>query len=78
MDRAKKKTVQMTLGEYMTKTMLDRLRGPSGQAMIRRLTDILTFQILQTIERELRAMAKESGGQLDIERVLARLKLPKH
>jgi hypothetical protein len=77
MDSARKKTVQMTLGQYMTKTMLERLKGPSGQAMVRQLTDILTFQILQMIERELRAMAKESGGQLDIERVLTRLKLPK-
>ena len=74
---AEETALQMTLVEYMKTTMLDELKGPSGQAMIKRLTEVLTFQILQAIERELRAMAKESGGHMDIEQVLARLQLRK-
>jgi hypothetical protein len=74
---AKETALQMTLAEYMKTTMLEELKGPSGQAMIKRLTEALTFQILQAIERELRAMAADSGGQMDIEQALARLQLRK-
>jgi hypothetical protein len=74
MDRAKKKTVQMTLGEYMTKTMLERLRGPSGQATVRRLTEVITRSVVETIAVELRAAAERNGGLVDVEEFLARLK----
>jgi hypothetical protein len=74
MDKSNKKAVQMTLGEYMTKTMLERLRGPSGQAMVRQLTDVITRSVVASISVELRAMAKESGGLVDINEFLARHK----
>lgn len=74
MNRAKKKTVQMTLGEYMTKTMLDRLQGPSGKAMVRQLTEVITRAVVERITVELRAMATQNGGLVNVEEFLGRLK----
>lgn len=77
MEETKKKTViEMTLGEYMKKTMLEQLAGPSGQAMVRQLSEVITRAVVQGIAVELRAAAKLNGGLVDVEQFLARLKPP--
>ena len=76
MGESKNKTVQMTLGDFMKESLLTRLRGPEGQAMLRGLSELITSQVMQVIAREMRAMAKETGGQVDVEQFLARFKPP--
>jgi len=44
--------------------------------MLRGLSELITSQVMQVIAREMRAMAKETGGQIDVEEFLARFKPP--